>query len=240
MFRFSRGFRGADFGTTEDTSNIDDATEKSSKTQSSGTGIMSALGVGDLSQAAGLCSCMNKDKAAQDSKKKELAQKYPYNTCNPNSSDYQSCVDYNAFQKAKRDKEFNDFVKAQDLQTSKTLSATDKEKFGAFNMLIKGFLAKHPEAAGMTVGQARAKWPDDFDAVYAEVQKAYPFLKPLEADTAINMSPGLSDMKLGDLSARLDTITKGSTGTGKTAKSTLGTLGMGAAVFAVLFAIRKR
>jgi len=224
MFRFSRGFRGADFGTLgaqdgggqtnsggERQRDIDAETEKGDKKEGGGflSEVMPLAKAGiDLAQSAGLCGCANKDKKAEDNKKAELARKYPFRDCgtDPNAMGFNSCVKFNERQQSYQDKDFADWQISQDADTSSKMSANDKTKFAAISLLAKKLRSMHPEAGSMTISQIRKMYPDDFDRVYAEVQKAYPFLKALDADTALAMAPGVSDMKLDDLIKKLDTM----------------------------------
>jgi hypothetical protein len=219
MFRFSRGFRGADFGSlgeegdaVEKNSNSGDVSEEG---KGAGKGFLQTIApilstVTPLMQSAGLCGCANKKKDAEANKKAELSRKFPFRDCDKNVVDYDDCVKFNADQKRKQDKEYASWLESDDAKAASQITPAEKDKLAALNLLAKDLKALHPEAGNMSISQLMKKYPADFDRAYKAVQMAYPFLKNVPAEMALAMAPGVSNMKLDDLIKQLDNVTKGS------------------------------
>lgn len=190
---------------------VDSATEKKkagSSDEKKGDLMSSVTGAAGLFGGGGsLCGCANKDKEAENAKKQELAQKYPTRDCGSNPT--AECKSYNERQQSNRDKEFETWQKMKDAETANNMAPSDQARFAFVAALAKKLKAQHPEAGSMTLAQIYKTYPDDFDKAYAELQGQFPFLKNVDAATALAMNPGISSLTLDQLIAKTDAISGG-------------------------------
>ncbi len=241
MFTYKKG--SADFGSTDQGSYKSEEEEKKPKEGSSEgkadnilSDVKPMLGAVDT-----LCGCANKDKQAEGNKKNELQELYPTRDCGPNPSAV--CTAYNLEQLRKRDAAFNDWKASKDMDTGAEMAPSDVDKIRMVNGLAKGLKAKRPDVGNMTLAQVYAKYPNDFEQIYAQIQQKYPMFKNIPAAMALAMSPALSGMTVDQLITQTDNILKGASSSGSksgaSAMGVTGGLGIAAVAGVALFALSK-
>lgn len=239
MIKFSR--RRADFGSLGE-AELDDPSVKPSGAASEGGSMLSSVSaVKDIAAASGdICGCADKDKEAEDKKKKELDAKYPLKDCSINNTP--ECHEFNELQKARKEEEFQAWKANKDQQVSNNLPPQVKENFGYVNELALELKAMHPEAGNMTLAEIYKRYPDSFDAAYSKLGTKYPILKTLDPQTALAMAPGVSKMTLDELINRTNTLSGGMGSTssgGSTATTVAAGVGFVALAGGLLWFLRK-
>ena len=209
--------KSADFGAVDQGSYKDEGdSDKKSKEEESGSGGLLSSVIGQAASGlmgGDLCGCANKDEEAEAAKKQELTEKYPTRDCGPNPT--AACLAYNAKQITLRDQEFAMWQNAKDAQVADALPMAEKEKFAFAAELAKEMKARHPEAGGMKLSEIYKRYPDDFDAIYAQLSAKYPLLKTIDAETALAMSPAIANMTLDELIAKTTAMSGGLAGPAK-------------------------
>ena len=212
-----------------------------------GGGLLDTLkdGAGLFGSMGSLCDCAKKDKQAENAKKEELAKKYPYRDCGPSPT--VECQQFNEYQQRKRDEEFAQWQQMKDAQVAQNMQPSDQARFAFVAALAKKLKAKHPEACSMTLYEIYKAYPEDFDATYKELQAQFPFLKNIDAATALAMNPGVSSMTLDQLITKTDAISGGMGGASGRAPASTGAAGglggllaVGGLLFAAVLFMRSR
>lgn len=234
---FARNFGALDAGGAEEDGGYRAAKEdeEKEKTKTAEGDLMSAISGGVMGSMGSLCECAGKDKAAENAKKEELAKKYPMRDCGAHPT--QECLAYNEKQQELRDKEFTSWEKMKDAEVASNMTPSDQARFAFVKELAEKLKAKHPEAGGMTLAQIYRQYPDDFDAVYKELQAQFPFLKNIDAATALAMNPGISSLTLDQLIAKTKAISGGTSSTGTKASGSGGAIAGAAVVGSMLLGL---
>jgi hypothetical protein len=162
--------------------------------------------------------------------KQQAAQKYPTQDCGPSPT--AACLNYNQQQLVNQQNEVSATQSAYNAQLATTLTPADKQGLAYTTQLAQQMKALHPDAGGMTLSQIQQKYPTDFANAYAQLQTQFPFLKNIDANTVLAMSPQIAGMTLDQLIAQTSALSGApvaSTGLG------LGILALAAGAAVLLF-----
>jgi len=199
------------------------------------TQIGGLFGMGGGAAGGGMCgACGSADEKAEEDKKKELVSKYPLRQCS--SPPTPDCLAYNKKMTELQEQEFNSWKAAKDEAVGETMNPDERQKFGFVSQLAQKLKAAHPEAGDMTLSEIRKIYPDDFDKIYEQLKTQFPFLKAIDADTALAMSPSIAKMTLDELINKTSAISGMGAGPSRSSGMAAGVgiialLGIGAAIF---------
>lgn len=154
-------------------------------------------------------ACGSANQQAKNNQKAAMAQKYPILTCLPGDS---ACEAYNAKQLGMQQAGYDSWYKSYTTQVSAQMSPQDKQRLAAVAQLAQQMKKLHPDTANMTLSQAAAAYPADFQAAYAQVQTQYPFLQGIDYKTALAMSPAIANQTLDSIISDATAMSSGLSG----------------------------